>query len=216
MRDPYAAVLLDVDGTLIDSTELIARSLAWGCEAARVAVPPREDLVRLIGRPIDVQAEMLAGEERVATFIPAALEFYFAHPELEQPFASAVETLERMHASGVALALVTSKNRVALASIRRLLPYERLTRAQITADDVARPKPAPEGVLLALDRLGVDASRAIFIGDSPYDMQAGLDAGVATGAALWGPHPRQRLEPFTPTHWLHSLDEVSRLVLAGV
>ncbi len=73
----------------------------------------------------------------------------------------------------------------------------------MTADDVERPKPDPEPVLRALDLAGeTDPSRAVYVGDSVHDMQAGRAAGVATAAVLWGPNSRDTLAPTEPDLWV--------------
>ena len=68
-----------------------------------------------------------------------------------------------------------------------------------------RLRPRADGILPA-------AERALFVRDSPYDMTADHAAGVQTGAALWGPHPRERLEPERPTHWFTTPGQVFALV----
>ena len=65
----------------------------------------------------------------------------------------------------------------------------------------------------ALRQLSAAAGRAVFIGDSPYDMQAGRAAGVRTAAVLWGAFGRQELDPETPDYWLD--DPAGIAALAG-
>jgi pyrophosphatase PpaX len=61
---------------------------------------------------------------------------------------------------------------------------------RVTADDVKKGKPDPEGISLALSRLKADPKESMYVGDSPADMIAGKRAGVLTGAALWSPENR--------------------------
>src|SRR5260370_2205864 len=79
-----------------------------------------------------------------------------------------------------------------------LKPFKRseFFEARITADDVQKAKPDPEGILLALSRIKADAKESMYVGDSPADMAAGRQAGVLIGAALWS--PESRVDP--PTH----------------
>jgi pyrophosphatase PpaX len=76
----------------------------------------------------------------------------------------------------------------------------------VTYEETERAKPHPDPVWLALERLGIPASHAIFIGDSPHDMAAGRAAGVQTAAALWGPFTRDQLAPTKPSHWMDRMD----------
>ena len=80
--------------------------------------------------------------------------------------------------------------------------------AIVTSDETLRVKPAPDPALLALQKLGLGPAETIMVGDSPYDIQCSRDAGVRSGAALWGPFPRTLLEPFKPDLWFSSPAEL--------
>src|SRR5439155_106548 len=68
----------------------------------------------------------------------------------------------------------------------------------VGADEVTHPKPHPEPVLTALERLGAPATGAVFVGDSRHDVECGRAAGVKTAAVLWGPFDRSHLEELAP------------------
>ena len=115
---------------------------------------------------------------------------------------------------GLAVALVTSKLRVELDPVLKRFPALAAVDAIVTADMTPRPKPAPDPVLAALAQLRVAPEEALFVGDSPYDLAAGRAAGVRTAAALWGPHPRERLAEEQPTYWLADVADLLPLVRA--
>jgi pyrophosphatase PpaX len=81
----------------------------------------------------------------------------------------------------------------------------------VGADDVTHPKPHPEPVRTALERLGARAADAVFIGDSRHDIECGRAAGVRTAAALWGPFDRSHLEDLRPDYWLERPADLSLL-----
>jgi pyrophosphatase PpaX len=80
----------------------------------------------------------------------------------------------------------------------------------VTADDVVRAKPHPEPVLYALDALGLGdvPEQVLFVGDSPFDLQAGHAAGTRTAAVSWGPFARALLEAEDPDFFLEELSDV--------
>jgi pyrophosphatase PpaX len=80
---------------------------------------------------------------------------------------------------------------------------------------VTHPKPHREPVDRAVALLGGVAEATLFVGDSVHDMYAGRSAGVATGAALWGPFTREDLAASAPAHWLAEPGEVLALALGG-
>lgn len=210
---PYRAVLFDVDGTLIDTAELIADALEFACRRHLGRTHPRETYYALIGKPAIVQMEILGGD-KAPEMMDTAIAYYEEHHEEEQPFAGALDTLARLKEVGIRLALVTSKTRYELNPTLERVPLQRYASVIVTADLTTRPKPYPDPVYLALQTLQIGAHESLFIGDSPYDLQSGRAAGVHTGAATWGPHPRAALEAEKPDHLFTSYREI--LTLCGV
>lgn len=196
---PYRAVLFDVDGTLIDTAELIADSLEHACRVHLGRVHPREEYLALIGRPAMVQMQIL-GAEHAAEMFATAVAYYEEHAHRERPFPGALDALARLHEHGFRLALVTSKTRAELMPTLARYPLHPWVHAVVTADQTTRPKPWPDPVYLALQTLEVAAAEALFVGDSPYDVQAGRAAGVHTGAATWGPHRVEVLQAEAPRY----------------
>src|SRR5213595_2600494 len=81
----------------------------------------------------------------------------------------------------------------------------------VGADDVTHPKPHPEPVLKALERLGAPAADTVFIGDSRHDIECGRAAGVKTAAVLWGPFDRTYLADLVPDYWLERPEDLATL-----
>jgi pyrophosphatase PpaX len=81
----------------------------------------------------------------------------------------------------------------------------------VGADEVIHPKPHPEPVLMALERLGAPAAGAVFVGDSRHDVECGRAAGVKTAAVLWGPFDRAYLEDLEPDYWLETPADLTLL-----
>lgn len=180
-------------------------------------VPPAEEWLRGFGTPLEVQMNRFA---RDASHCEEMIATYRTHQEeqaknLIRPFSGAMETLAELRNGGLEMAIVTSRHK---ESTLRALDFCGLTdffEVIVTPEDVTSPKPHPEPVLQALQRLGVSAEEAIFIGDSPHDMVSGREAGTQTGAALWGPFDRAVLEAERPTYLLdHPSDVLNLLNLA--
>ncbi|HSG09103.1 MAG TPA: HAD-IA family hydrolase [Longimicrobiales bacterium] len=191
MKPPWAAVLFDLDGTLADTIELILHCFRHTMRTHRDEVPPDAIWLAGLGIPLRQQLRDLARSEEEGA---AMLETYVAfqrtvHDDMVSPFPGASELLSELRAGGAAIGVVTSK-RSGLA--RRTLAccgLDGTFDVLVGADDVARAKPDPEPVRLALSRLGLHGreSEVLFVGDSPHDVRAGRAAGTYTAAALWGP-----------------------------
>jgi pyrophosphatase PpaX len=208
------AVLFDFDGTLADTTELFLRTYRHTLERHLGAAPPDEEWRARFGMPLDVQlAHYAATPDEVARLVASFREYQREHEEpLTRPFPGVMEVVLELARRGLGLAIVTSKHRPGAIRAMGLCGLTDHFPVLVTPDDVARGKPHPDPVLLAVERLGVSPSEAIFLGDSPFDMAAGRAAGTVTAAALWGAFPRAALEAEHPDHLLERPEELLEVV----
>jgi pyrophosphatase PpaX len=176
--------------------------------------PTRAEWLALIGTPLAPMLRRWAHDEADVKFLwDRYREFQVAnHDQLVSAYPGVVELIRRLHARGHAMAIVSSKLE---SGIRRSLDYIGVTEcfgALIGIEATEKHKPEPEPVLLALERLGATADEAWFIGDSPYDVQAGHAAGVRTIGVLSGPYDRAEMERAKPTHLVQALTEIEPLL----
>ncbi|MCB9688584.1 MAG: HAD-IA family hydrolase [Alphaproteobacteria bacterium] len=194
------AVLLDLDGTVLDSHDLIVASYLHTCAVHELEADV-ELFRRGIGRPLE---EILAG--LAAEIDPTHLaRTYREHSDLHHDtsvrlFPGMREALDRLRASGRKIAIVTSKAKPFAARGLDVVGLD--VDLLVGPRDAARPKPAPDPVLYALERLGVPADRALMVGDAPSDLLAGRAAGVRTVAVRWTGLPHAELEACHPDHWI--------------
>lgn len=203
-RPGFETYLFDLDGTLVDSIDLIMASFRHTMRTHLGAVPPDAAWRAGFGRPLRTQLAAYASEQADVDGLVATYRAYNHehHDRLVRPYPGIADTVATLRARGAALAIVTSKGRT--------LAWRGLARCGLDAhftvlvgvDDVRAHKPDPAPVLLALDRLSAPAGGAVFVGDSPHDIRAGRAAGVSTAAVTWGPFPRAALAIEAPDHWL--------------
>jgi phosphoglycolate phosphatase-like HAD superfamily hydrolase len=182
-------VLLDVDGTLLDSNEAHARS--WVDALARHGIERSSGVVgRLIGMGADgllpalgIDAESDLGKtlshETTAIFMTRYL------PHLA-PFLKARELLLRMRVDGLTLVVATSAGKEELGPLLEQAGVADLLQGATSADDVEESKPSPEIVQAAMKRAELPAESLILLGDTPYDVKAGTGAGVPVVAVRSG------------------------------
>ena len=209
----FGTFLFDLDGTLIDSVELILRSYRHTLRTHRGVEPPDELWLKGLGTPIRVQLRQWTDDPAeidamAQTYTTYNLEH---HDALVRPYDGIVSAVTRLRERGKRLGLVTSKVRSTALRGLRLAGIEDAFDVIVGADEVVHPKPHPEPVLTALDRLGVGREDAVFIGDARHDMVCGRAAGVATAAALWGPFDRAHLEDLDPDYWLERPEDLEDL-----
>lgn len=208
-------VLLDLDGTLVDSEELILTSYRHTLRTHRGDIPPDEAWLDTMGTPLRTQLRDFARDEEE---VDAMVETYLSHnrrvhDDLIRPFPGARETVSSLREAGFRLGIVTSKRRDSALSGLAACDYPLdWFGSLVTATDLDRHKPHPAPVLRALEELGEEPGRALFVGDSIHDLRAGRSAGTRTAAALWGPYDRQRLAPGEPDLWLEDPAELVEAV----
>jgi pyrophosphatase PpaX len=206
------AVLFDLDGTLIDSITLIVESARHAFTKCDLPSPSEAEWLADLGLPLQTMFARFAAAERVEELIAGYREFQIErHDSLVSSYREIPEIVSALKAAGFLLGVVTSKSdRMA----HRGLVHTRLEQyfdTIVGLDSCVRHKPDPEPVLVALRRLGVRADRAVFIGDSPYDIASGRGAGTLTAAALWGPFSREQLTASEPDYYLDRPSDILTL-----
>lgn len=179
-------ILFDLDGTLINSLpayilsfqqnirETTGRKVSAGELTSRISVPtPR--ILGYYAPPEQIPA-MVARHNDLMRQNADQIRFYPGVPQ----------ALRTLRAAGLKLGVVTSQIEGEIATARAAMNVEDLIDVWINSNMVAHPKPAPDPVLLALEKLGEAPETAMMVGDSIYDLGAGKAAGVRTAAVTWG------------------------------
>ena len=193
-------ILFDNDGTLVDTHDIILASMRYSTRKVLGQVIPDDVLMHKVGQPLVVQMrDFTPDEDRQAEI----LRVYRAHNEAThdekiRAFPGVKEGLAELSRCGFAMGVVTSKRRVLAwrgLEVVGLAPY---FSCCIGAEDCNRYKPEAEPVLRGADALGLAPDECLYVGDAPFDLQAGRAAGALTGAALWGMFPRSQLSRENP------------------
>ena len=172
------AILFDWDGTLVNTAEASYRcyeklfgsyGIAFDRDAFRRTYSPNWHLT---------YSALGLAEERWAEADARWLEHY--GEEEVVLIDGAREALLRVRRAGLRAGIVTSGDRVRVARELTGLGVADLFEVVVCAEDIVYRKPHPEALLLALDKLGVAAAEAVYVGDSPEDVQMARAAGVMT------------------------------------
>jgi HAD superfamily hydrolase (TIGR01509 family) len=186
----FRGVILDVDGTLVDSNDAHAQAWAETLQEHGYDVPVY--MVRpLIGMGsdkllpevsgVDVQSEQgkRISQERGEHFKKNYL------PRL-QPFPQVKPLIDRMREEGLKLAVASSAAKEDLKELLKIAQAEDLIDDATSGEEVEESKPDPDVVHAALEELGLPAGQVVMIGDTPYDVEAAGRAGVAVIAVRCG------------------------------
>jgi len=210
---PLSTFLFDLDGTLIDSVDLILRSYRHTMRRHRGHEPSDDVWMQGLGTPLWVQFRQFSDDPaEIEAMVATYREYNLAHhDEMVRPYQGVVEAVRSLHRGANVLGLVTSKMRSGAVRGLRIAGLEDAFDVIVGSDEVTHPKPHPEPVLIALERLGAPPESAVFIGDSRHDLECGRAAGVKTAAVLWGPFDRAHLADLEPDYWLERPADLSLL-----
>jgi pyrophosphatase PpaX len=188
-------VLFDLDGTLIDSVDLIVESYQHTFRTHGLPIASREQIVEGIGTPLwTVFGELTEDRAEIERWIVTYREFNLGHHDQRvSAFPGVVEMIATIGRAGRRMGIVTSKNNAGARRGLALIGVAEHFEVVVGSDDVTNPKPHAEPVHRALADLGAEAHEAVFIGDSHHDVASGRAAGVRTVAVSWGPLDAERL-----------------------
>lgn len=217
MPAPLEAVLLDFDGTIVDTTELIYQSMRHATSEVLGKDLSREELLAHVGQPLPRQMELLDPDRAEDLLKSYLLHNEEHHGTFIREFPGVDATLARLHDAGLRLAVVTSKRRPSVEMALNSFPGLRdAVDVFVTMEDTAEHKPHPAPLLKGLKLLGgVPPERAVYVGDAPFDVAAAHAAGITSIAVSWGAFTEEALRSAEPEYLFRDLDSAVDFLLGG-
>lgn len=213
MTSNIKTMLFDLDGTIIDTNELIIRSFI---ESLKGVVPEsfgREHIIPSMGQPLTDQMRLFSGLEEVSHLVAAYREVNLRlHDEFVKSFDYVNEVLETLHGKGIQIGVVTTKMRLTTERGLKYVGLADYIDAIVTIDDVVNPKPHPEPVSMAIKLLGADPATTIMVGDSIVDMQSAKAAGTLAIGVAWSLKGEQILKDAGADHVIHDMRDLYSFV----
>lgn len=204
-------ILFDLDGTLIDTNELIIASFLHTFEHYKLPIT-RAETLPFIGPSLKDtfdKVDSTKSEEMIKVYREHNLHH---HDNYVEAYPYVVETLKRLKAENIKLGIVTTKMRTGVNMGLKLVGLEELFDTIITLDDVTHEKPHPEPVIKAMRNLDADASSTLMVGDNSHDIEAGQNAGVKTAGVAWSIKGRETLQKLNPTYLLEDIRDLYTIV----
>jgi len=201
-------VLFDLDGTLIDTNELIISTYLHTLEKYYPGKYTREDVLPFLGPTLhEVFGKM--DPERVEEMVLEYRTYNLAnHDALVKEFVGVMETIETLKKKGYKLAIVTTKREDVAFKGLRLMKLDSYFDVMIAYDHVKKVKPDPEPIFLALDKLGSKPEEALMVGDNFHDVLAGKNAGTKTAGVAWSIKGREYLAKYEPDFMLENMTDL--------
>ncbi len=209
MAPVFRAVVFDLDGTLVDSVELIALSFQHAIREVLGREVSREEAMRHVGTPLReqmVRVSLEHADELVAVY----REFnHREHDRMLRLYDGILDLLNELTKVGCRLGLVTSKSRSTTQMAFDLTGIEPYFDATVCCDEAPGNKPSPDPILFCLEKLGAMPADAAYVGDSPADIQAAHAAGVTGIAVTWGVFEADALSAENPEILVHTMRQLA-------
>ena len=206
----YDAVIFDWDGTLMDSTGTIVRSIQMACADLDLPVPDRQRASWVIGLSLESALYHVAPDlqaEDLDHFV-ARYKHHFFQRDQEMPLFDGVPPLlQALREQRVKLAVATGKGRLGLNRVlatSQLEGYFDMTRCA----DESHGKPHPGMLYDIIGQLGLDPEHVLMVGDTTHDVLMAHNAGVDSLAVSYGAHDVPTLQEANPTVLVHSVAEM--------
>jgi len=181
----YNHIIFDIDGTMLDSAYADLTALQKVLLELKHENYPIEDLHFALGIPGEVALRQLKVEDvSVANRLWNKYMTKLAHTM--KLFDGIKELLMELQSRGVRLGIITSKNRKELQNDFVPFGIHVFFDTIITVEDSSAPKPSPEPMLAYLNKAEVKSCEVLYIGDTLYDRDCAVNAGVDFGLAMWG------------------------------
>lgn len=212
------AVIFDLDGTLLDTLGDLTAAVNHGLAACglpvRTAAQVRtylgDGVKELIARACPAEADDAVRDAVMAAYLP----YYAAHnQDATAPYEGVLDLLTDLRQQGVKTAVVSNKHDPAVQTLCAHY-FGGLLDLAVGGGDSRPLKPAPDSLLYAIERLGVDPDGVWFVGDSVQDVLTARNAGVRCAAVTWGFHDRDRLAGECPTALVDTAENLRNVLLS--
>jgi pyrophosphatase PpaX len=210
-----SAALFDFDGTLVDTTELIFRSMNHAVIEVLGEEKTREELMANVGQPLPVQMKVFDAERADELLETYRLFNDENHETYVASFPGVEDSLHRLREAGIKVGVVTSKRRHSVGLALESFPaLGEVVDHFVTMEDTKEHKPRPEPLFKGLELLGgVPPEEAAYVGDSPFDIQAARAANLTSVGVSWGAFTKETLEAAEPDHLVEDLDSAVDVLL---
>jgi phosphoglycolate phosphatase len=215
---PIEFIIFDWDGTLMDSTELIARCVQLASRELGLSEPSITDAKHIIGLGVHDSTRMLFPDLDEARRLELALRFrhHFVSRDHEAPlFPGVKKMLEDLRNRDVVLGVATGKPRLGLeraierTGLKLMFDFSR-------CGDEGFPKPHPDMLLKLMALAGREKEHVLMIGDTTHDLELAANAGVRSVAVSYGAHPEHELLRRNPVKCFQSVGALHKWLMQDV
>lgn len=206
----FKAILFDVDGTLLDTQEMVYQSFKFTLEKHNFKPPTRDQVNKIMGTSLPRCYEILAPTGDNDKLRATHKQFQLENSNLAKLFPETLKVLNTLKKKKILLGAVTNRSNAVYKSLEhtKILPFFDVI---ITAEDVQNPKPHSEPLHKAINKLKLKKEEVLYIGDTEIDIQTGKNAKVKTGG-LTNSFIGEKMKDFDPDYLLKDLSDLLKVI----
>lgn len=197
------AVLFDLDGTLLDTNELIYKSFYYTFKEGLNLELSKDEITSMFGQPLQDSFKDYAKEEEIDNLIKMYREYNESlHDNMCDAFLGVNELLNELKRRNIKIGIVTSKRDILARrgmEIANIIDYMDVI---VTPECTDKHKPNREPAIYACNKLDIEPKEAIMVGDSHFDLMCGKDAGCKTCGVKYTVLDIKRLEEVNPDYFI--------------
>jgi len=206
-------ILLDFDGTLADTQQLITNTMLEVIDKLGLEKRTLEQCATMIGLPLKQSfTDLIPMDEAVADKCVALYNEVFHQsnvPGAVPLFPKVLDTLYQLHQQGYILTIASSRSKFSLLQFVETFNLKDVISFVVSSNDVTHGKPHPEPALMTLAHFNIDPSESLVVGDTTYDIEMGQNAGSHTCGVAYGNGTQSQMENI---HTEYIIDDFSRLL----
>lgn len=201
-------ILFDLDGTLVDTNELIINSFQYVFKQFLGICVEREEILDFFGEPLYVTMKRYGGD-KWSELTKFYMEYNMrVHDVYTRHIDGSLEGVKLFKEKGYKLAVVTSKRREAAIKGLEFSEMLKYMDVIVTPEDTELHKPNPDPIYKACDILRLNPNECIMVGDSSYDILCGKNAGTKTALVSYSMLNREELLKLKPEYYIKSIKEL--------
>lgn len=206
------AVLFDLDGTIIDTNQLIIKSFVYTVEKHLGYKIGAEEVIPYFGEPLPLTLQRFSKDKweiMLKTYRDYNEKYHDRYTKIREDVK---EVLARLKEEGIKTAVVTSKRRELAKRGLKLFELDKYFDVLVGLEDTEKHKPEPDPVLKALELLKSPREEALMVGDSPYDILSARSAGVRSVAVKWSVLPFELLKKEKPDYFIEDMWQLLKII----
>lgn len=206
------AILFDIDGTLLDTSEFIYQSFEYTLAQHNLPMLTRVEIHSHMGKALEEMYVSMAPDHlNHSQLVETHRSFQEQNLHLSTPFLHTLDTLLELKKKGIKMSAVTNRSKRTSLSTLQNAGLDHLFEMVISAEDVTATKPHPEGLQRALKHMKIKPSEALMVGDTLADIEAGRAAGVKTVGTTQG-LGKEEVIKHKPDYVIYDISEILKLI----